>query len=157
MSQTQALPMTIKDICDILPHRYPFLLIDKVLDIDLANVTITAQKNLTINESFFQGHFPGAPIMPGVLILEAMAQAGGILLHVKQNLPLRTFAVLLNVKNAKFRRPAKPGDVIKLQCEGLHFSSKGGRIRGEAYVDEQLIAEAEVTYALVDKENINTL
>src|ERR1700733_13996527 len=97
-------PQTIleaKDIIKILPHRYPFLLVDRILEVDLEKGYILGQKNVTINESFFQGHFPEAPIMPGVLILEALAQTGGVLVHLKgQN---SRIAVLLNVNNAKFR------------------------------------------------------
>src|ERR1700733_3848839 len=93
--------LDIKDIVKILPHRYPFLLVDKILEIDLEKGTILGQKNVTINESFFQGHFPETPIMPGVLILESLAQTGGVLVHLKgQN---SRIAVLLNVNNAKFR------------------------------------------------------
>src|SRR4051794_20492883 len=102
--------MEIKDILNILPHRYPFLLVDKVLEIDVEKDSIIAQKNVTMNESFFQGHFPGAPIMPGVLILEALAQAGAILLHQKGYTD--KIAVFLNVNNVKFRQPVKPGDIL---------------------------------------------
>ncbi len=104
--------LDVNGILKILPHRYPFLLIDKVLEIDLEKGFVLAQKNLTINEAFFQGHFPDAPIMPGVLILEAMAQAGGILVHKKGS--NEKIAVLLNVNHAKFRHPVKPGDVFFL-------------------------------------------
>src|SRR5262245_11568371 len=114
----------IKDILKILPHRYPFLLVDKILEVDLDRGYILGQKNLTFNEAFFQGHFPDAPIMPGVLILEALAQAGGVLVHLKSETP--KIAVLLSVTNAKFRNPVKPGDVLYLKGEGILFSSKGG-------------------------------
>jgi 3-hydroxyacyl-[acyl-carrier-protein] dehydratase len=142
----------IKDILKILPHRYPFLLVDKILEIDIEKGYILGQKNLTFNESFFQGHFPGAPIMPGVLILEALAQTGGVLLHLKENTP--KVAVLLSVNNAKFRNPVRPGDILQLKCEGIHFSTKGGRIHGTALVNGKVAVDAEIGFALVPKSQI---
>ena len=111
---------------------------------------IVGIKNVTMNEQFFQGHFPGVPIMPGVLILEALAQTGGIL--VDQKIKHSKIALLLNVNNAKFRRPVVPGDVLILHAQGLHFSSKGGRVQARALVNEQLVVEAEIGFALVQKE-----
>ncbi|MDF2578339.1 MAG: fabZ [Chlamydiales bacterium] len=144
--------LDIKEILNILPHRYPFLLVDKVLEIDLEKGSIIAQKNVTMNEAFFQGHFPGAPIMPGVLILEALAQSGAVLLHQKGYTD--KIAVFLNVNNAKFRHPVKPGDILHLHATGLHFSSKGGRIKARAMINDKLAAEAEIGFALVDKQAI---
>lgn len=144
--------LDLKDIVKILPHRYPFLLVDKIVDIDIEKGTILGQKNATINEAFFQGHFPDAPIMPGVLILEALAQAGGVLVHLKGN--VAKIAVLLNVNNAKFRHPVRPGDVLMLKCEGLHFSAKGGRVKAQAIVNNKIAVEAEIGFALVDKSQI---
>lgn len=144
--------MDVKDIVKILPHRYPFLLVDRILSYDLERGIIIGQKNATINEAFFQGHFPDAPIMPGVLILEALAQVGGVLVHLKGCAD--KIAVLLNVNNAKFRSPVKPGDVLTLHCEGLHFSSKGGRVKATASVNEKVAVEAEIGFALVDKNQI---
>ncbi|MEI8365767.1 MAG: 3-hydroxyacyl-ACP dehydratase FabZ [Parachlamydiaceae bacterium] len=144
--------LDVKDLVKILPHRYPFLLVDKILEIDLEKGTIIGQKNVTINESFFQGHFPDAPIMPGVLILEALAQTGGVLVHLKEK--IAKIAVLLNVNNAKFRHPVRPGDVLLLKCEGIHFSSKGGRVKAQALVDGKIAVEAEVGFALIDKNQI---
>lgn len=144
--------LEVKDIIKILPHRYPFLLVDRILEIDLEKGTILGQKNLTMNEAFFQGHFPGVPIMPGVLILEALAQTGGVLVHMKAG--TSKIAVLLNVNNAKFRNPAKPGDILYLKGEGIHFSSKGGRVKVQAYVGEKIAAEAEIGFALVDRDQI---
>lgn len=142
----------IKDIVKILPHRYPFLLVDKILEMDLEKGTIVGQKNITINESFFQGHFPDAPIMPGVLILEALAQTGGVLVHLRSQ--TSKIAVLLNVNHAKFRQPVRPGDVLILKCEGLHFSSKGGRVKAEAWVNDKIAVDAEIGFALIDKSQI---
>lgn len=144
--------LDIKGILKILPHRYPFLLVDKIIEIDIEKGIIIGQKNVTFNESFFQGHFPDAPIMPGVLILEALAQTGGLLVHLKEN--AEKIAVLLNVNHAKFRHPVRPGDVLLLKCEGLHFSSKGGRVKAQAFVDEKMAAEAEIGFALVYKSQI---
>lgn len=141
-----------KEIMKILPHRYPFLLVDRIVELDLEKGVIVGQKNLTINEAFFQGHFPGAPIMPGVLILEALAQTGGVLLHLRSN-PDK-IAVLLNINNAKFRHPVRPGDVLFLRAEGLHFSSKGGRIAVRAMVCDKIAAEAEIAFAFMEKEQI---
>lgn len=144
--------LDVKEILNILPHRFPFLLVDKILDIDLEKGIILGQKNLTYNEGFFQGHFPGAPIMPGVLILEALAQAGAVLVHLKGE--KEKIAVLLNVRNAKFRNPAKPGDILLLRGEGIHLSSKGGRIKAVATVNDKVAVEAEIGFALVDKNQI---
>lgn len=144
--------MDVKEILSILPHRYPFLLVDKILSWDLEEGVIVGQKNATFNEQFFQGHFPGAPIMPGVLLLEALAQVGGVLVHLKMKTD--KVAVLLNVNNAKFRRPVKPGDVIYLECKETHFSSKGGKVNATATVDGKIAVEAELAFALVDKSQI---
>lgn len=141
-----------KEIMRILPHRYPFLLVDKIVELDLEKGTIVGLKNLTINEAFFQGHFPDAPIMPGVLILEALAQTGGVLLHLRCN-PTK-IAVLLNINNAKFRTPVRPGDSLYLKAAGLHFSSKGGRIAAHAFVNDKLACEAEIAYAFIEREQI---
>lgn len=138
--------LNTKQIREILPHRYPFLLVDRVVELDLATDSIVAIKCVTINEEFFQGHFPEAPIMPGVLILEALAQAGGILIHQK-GFHEKT-AVLLSINRAKFRRPAMPGDEILLEVHGNHLSSKGGRVEGRALVRGELVAEATIGFAL---------
>lgn len=152
-SSTQPL-FDIKEIMQIIPHRYPFLLVDRILEMDKEKGTILAQKNVSMNESFFQGHFPGAPLMPGVLILEALAQAGGVLVYLKSQTGDSKIAVIMNIKNAKFRSPVRPGDILKLKCEGIHFSSKGGRIQATAYVDDKIAVEAEMGFALVDKSQI---
>lgn len=146
-------PLGIKEIVSILPHRYPFLLVDKILEVDVEKGTIVGQKNVTINEAFFQGHFPDAPIMPGVLLLEAIAQVGGILVHFKQR--SSKIAVLLNVNNTKFRQPVRPGDILIIKCEGIHFSAKGGRVKGQAFVNEKLAVEGEIGFALMDANQIN--
>lgn len=151
-STDQPIILNVKEIAKILPHRYPFLLVDRVVYLNLEENMIIAQKNVTTNEQFFQGHFPGVPIMPGVLILEALAQAGGILVHQKGF--TQKIAVLLNVNNAKFRKPVLPGDVLFLHAQGLHLSSKGGRVQARAMVNDQLAVEAEIGFALVDKDQL---
>ena len=148
----QSVVFNAKEIAKILPHRYPFLLVDRVIYLNLEENKIIGQKNVTMNEQFFQGHFPGAPIMPGVLILEALAQTGGILVHQKGY--GHKIAVLLNMNNVKFRRPVVPGDVLILEAHGLHFTSKAGKVHARALVNDQLAVEAEIAYALVDKEQI---
>lgn len=154
MSSDSRQTLDVKEIIKIIPHRYPFLLVDKILEIDLANGIIIGQKNVTINEAFFQGHFPDAPIMPGVLILESLAQAGGVLVHLKGQVAESKIAVLLNISNAKFRLPVRPGDVLVLKCEGAHFSSKGGRVKAQALVQDKIAVDAEISFALVDKTQI---
>ena len=148
----QTFVMNTKDIERILPHRYPFLLVDRILHIDLEEIEILGLKTVTINEPFFQGHFPGVPIMPGVLLLEALAQTGGILVHQKGY--VTKIAVLLNVSNAKFRKPVVPGDALHLHVKGLHVSGTGGKIRARATVQDRVAVEAELSFALVDKEQL---
>jgi 3-hydroxyacyl-[acyl-carrier-protein] dehydratase len=151
-TSSQPIILNVKEIAKILPHRYPFLLVDRIVYLNLEENVIIGQKNVTVNEQFFVGHFPGAPIMPGVLILEALAQTGGILVHKKGY--CEKIAVLLNINNAKFRRPVVPGDVLTLHATGLYISSKGGRVMAKAMVNEQLAVEAEIGFALVHKEQL---
>jgi 3-hydroxyacyl-[acyl-carrier-protein] dehydratase len=149
MKEERPYKLSNKEILDILPHRYPFLLVDRVVHIDLDESEIIGIKNVTANEPFFQGHFPGAPIMPGVLLLEALAQTGGILVHQKGY--TKKIAVLLNVTQAKFRKPVTPGDLLHLHAKGLHISGNGGKIAAKAMIGEHLACEAELSFALVDK------
>lgn len=135
-------------ILEILPHRYPILLVDRIIMMDLDAGRIVGQKNVTINESFFQGHFPKAPIMPGVLILEALAQTGGILIY-KKGYQQKT-AVLLSINHAKFRHPVLPGDILHLHVESLKCRENAGKIQGKALVNEEIVAEAEIIFGLVD-------
>ncbi len=144
--------LDVKELFKILPHRYPFLFVDKILDVDLEKDTVLGLKNSTINEWYYQGHFPGAPIMPGVLILEALAQTGSILIYLKGE--KQKIGALLNINNAKFRNPVRPGDTLYLKAQGLHFSSRGGKIFTVATVNDKIAAEAELGFALVDKNQI---
>jgi len=143
--------LDIKQILKILPHRYPFLLVDRILDYNLDQGMIIGQKNLTFNEPFFQGHFPNAPIMPGVLILEALAQVGSIIFHLKGHDKL---AVFLTINNAKFRNPVRPGDILTLKIENIRMNSKAGRMDGFALLNDKIAAEAGIGFALVDESLI---
>jgi 3-hydroxyacyl-[acyl-carrier-protein] dehydratase len=126
--------------------------VDRILEINLEENEILGLKNVTVNEPFFQGHFPGAPIMPGVLILEALAQTGGVLVHQKGY--DKKIAVLLNVTGAKFRRPVVPGDALLLHAKGLHVSGNGGKIKAKAMIGQVLAVEAELSFALVHKDQL---
>ena len=143
--------MEIGAILDILPHRYPFLLVDRILEIEKGKRAV-GLKNVTVNEPFFQGHFPGRPIMPGVLILEAMAQVGGILLlHDIENRHEKLI-YFTGIEQAKFRRPVVPGDQLRLDVEILKLRSWTCKLRASATVEGQLAAEAEILSAMVDRE-----
>jgi len=143
--------LDVQEILDYLPHRYPFLLVDRILEFE-EHKRIVALKNVTINEPFFQGHFPGVPIMPGVLILEAMAQAGGFL--VFKTLPDRHQKLVFfsGVDKAKFRRPVRPGDQLRIEMEVVRVKSRIGKLRGQAFVDDQLACQAEILFSLVDRD-----
>ncbi len=144
--------LNVTEIASILPHRYPFLFVDKILEINFEEGFIVGQKNLSFNETFFQGHFPGAPIMPGVLIIEALAQTGAVFIALR-GFENKT-AVLLSVNHAKFRHPVKPGDVLELRCYEALLNARGGKFKAQAFVEGQIAAEAEIGFALVDKELI---
>ena len=144
--------MDISRIMNYLPHRYPFLLVDRILEVE-GNKRIVGLKNVTINEPFFQGHFPGHPIMPGVLIIEAMAQVGGMLLmsHFEgQNIDDKV-VYFMSLDNVKFRRPVVPGDQIRFELEMLQFRGKTCKMKGAGYVDGQVVAEAEMMAMVVDR------
>ena len=137
-------------ILDMLPHRYPFLLVDRILEI-VGTTRIVGLKNVSFNEPFFQGHFPGHPIMPGVLIVEAMAQTGGILLT--EQIPDRERKVFyfMALDNVKFRRPVVPGDQLRMEVDMLQFRGKVARMKGVAKVGTEVAAEAEMLAGVVDK------
>lgn len=135
----------------ILPHRYPFLMIDRIIEID-GSRRVVGLKNVTINEAFFQGHYPGDPIMPGVLIIEALAQIGGVLLS--QELEHKgKVAVLLSLDKVKFRRSVRPGDQLILEAEAIRVRSTTGHVKGRAHVADELVAEAEIKFILTDAES----
>jgi 3-hydroxyacyl-[acyl-carrier-protein] dehydratase len=145
--------LDIQQIMSMLPHRYPFLLVDRVLELE-AGVRIKAYKNVTFNENFFQGHFPGQPIMPGVLIMEALAQAGG--LFVVQTLGITAqnkLFLFTGIESAKFRRPVVPGDQLMLEAEVLRRKMNIWKMQGRATVNGELVAEGVFSAAVVDKGN----
>lgn len=135
----------------ILPHRYPFLLVDRITELEF-DKRVVGIKNVTVNEPFFQGHFPGQPIMPGVLIVEAMAQTGGILLLNSTKNPQEKLVYFMGINNAKFRKPVVPGDQLVFEAELLRKRSRFVTIKTAAYVDGNLVSEAELTAAIVDRE-----
>jgi 3-hydroxyacyl-[acyl-carrier-protein] dehydratase len=145
------LPLTYQDIITVLPHRYPFLLVDRITELEPGK-RIVGLKNVTINEPFFQGHFPGNPIMPGVLIIEAMAQVGGVLAGF--SLPERVgkggekALYFMSMDKVKFRKPVVPGDQIVFELTPLRTGTRVWKLAGKAYVDGDLVAEAELVAAL---------
>ena len=141
--QTEHLPIDIKRIMEILPHRYPFLLVDRIVAMERGK-TITGVKNVSMNEPFFQGHFPGEPVMPGVLILEGMAQTGGILACLADPAMIGKLVYFAGVDKARFRRVVRPGDQLIYQLEMVRQKGKIIKMAGQAFVDDQLVTEAEL-------------
>jgi len=144
------LTLSIGDLLELLPHRYPMLLIDRVVEMVRAK-RIVAIKNVTINEPFFVGHFPGYPIMPGVLIVEAMAQAGAALLFTEIQDRKDKLLVFTGIERARFRRPVTPGDQLRIEVDVLVFRGTAGRLQGKAYVDGKLVCEGIVTCRLLPR------
>lgn len=142
--------LDVQKIQEILPHRYPFLLVDRIIAVE-GTQRIVGLKNVTINEPFFQGHFPGHPIMPGVLIVEAMAQTGGMLLM--EQIPEREKKVVyfMSLDKVKFRKPVVPGDQLRMEVEMLQFRGKIARMKGVALVDGEVTTEAEMMACVVDR------
>ena len=142
--------LSTEEVLNYIPHRYPFLMVDKV-KINTANASkIVGYKCVSGNENFFQGHFPGAPIMPGVLIIEAMAQTSCVMFLSKPEMK-NCLAYFMSIDKAKFRKPVKPGDVLELRAEIIKDAGKRGKVKGEAYVDGKLVAEAEFMFVIVDR------
>lgn len=142
--------LDINGILKIMPHRYPFLLIDRILDLE-PEKRVVAIKNVTINEPFFEGHFPGHPIMPGVMILEAMAQAGGVLLLNAVENPEAKVVYFMSIDGVKFRKPVTPGDQLRFELEMMSFRRNTCRMQGKTFVEDVLVAEATFMATVVDK------
>ncbi|MEM6763001.1 MAG: 3-hydroxyacyl-ACP dehydratase FabZ [Pseudomonadota bacterium] len=138
----------IREVLRYLPHRYPFLMIDKVVEIDRDNFGIGI-KNVTINEPQFQGHFPAEPVMPGVLLIEGMAQTAGVLCVVSQNEATPSLVYFMTIDKAKFRKPVVPGDVVHYRMTKNRQRGNVWRFHGEAMVDGQMVAQAEVSAMIV--------
>jgi len=141
--------MDIMEIMEIIPHRYPFLLVDKIIEFE-PKKRIVAIKNVTMNEPFFQGHFPGHPIMPGALLLEAMAQVGCVLMFKSFNLGPKEYVVyFMGIEKARFRKPVRPGDTVKFVLEPKVIKKKMSKLIGKAFVEEELVCEAELMAMIV--------
>lgn len=139
--------LDINGILSQMPHRYPFLLVDRVTSFE-KNKSLTAYKNVTFNEHFFQGHFPGQPVMPGVLIVEALAQAGGLLAYLSIGPEAAgTITFVVGLDKVRFRRPVLPGDRLELRVSILRMGGKYWKIRGEAWVDDHKVAESDLMAA----------
>ncbi len=136
-------------IMELIPHRYPFLLVDRIIDVE--EQTIVGLKNVTINEPFFQGHFPGHPIMPGVLIVEGMAQCAGVLMFRRLDDPKSKVVYFVSIDKIKFRKPVVPGDQIKYKIEVIRFGGKVCKFKGISYVDDKVVCEAEMVASIMDK------
>jgi beta-hydroxyacyl-ACP dehydratase FabZ len=145
-------PLDVNAIRGILPHRYPFLLVDRILECDEQRVV--GIKNVTTNEPFFSGHFPDFPVMPGVLIVEAMAQVAGVM--VLRSIPDRAgkLVLLASIENARFRRPVLPGDQLRIEMKVVRKKASVAKLSGEATVDGVVVAEAEVMCKLADREQV---
>jgi beta-hydroxyacyl-ACP dehydratase FabZ len=142
----------IQEIMDTLPHRYPFLLVDRILEVEMGK-RIVGIKNVTMNEPFFQGHFPGRPIMPGVLIIEAMAQTGGVLAlkSVPPEQVKNKVILFMSIDKAKFRKPVVPGDQLRFEIDVIRQRSNVMSLKAQALVDGGVAAEAEMMAMIVDK------
>ena len=141
--------MDINEIKSYLPHRYPFLLVDRIVDIEGSK--ITGIKNVTVNEPFFEGHFPDYPVMPGVLIIEAMAQTMGVLALSKEGNSGK-LAFFASINNAKFRKPVLPGDTLVMEVEAIKWKAKIVQAHGVAKVGDEVVAEADLLFSLLDNE-----
>jgi len=142
----------ISQIERIMPHRYPFLLVDRILFLQ-DRQRVVGLKNVTVNEPFFVGHFPGHPIMPAVLIIEAMAQVGGVMLLTTVDDPSAKLVYFMGIDNARFRRPVRPGDQLIFDLELVRLKSRTCQMAGRAYVRGQLVAEADLLSSIVDRED----
>ena len=137
--------LSTTEILEIMPHRYPFMMVDKIIEFEEGSDRIVGIKNLTFNELFFQGHFPDNPVMPGVLQLEAMAQVAGVLLNSRDGKDGKV-AFFMSINNAKFRRVVLPGDQLRIEIEVVRMRSRMASVKGKAYVDGDLVSEADLMF-----------
>jgi UDP-3-O-[3-hydroxymyristoyl] N-acetylglucosamine deacetylase / 3-hydroxyacyl-[acyl-carrier-protein] dehydratase len=149
MEEEKKTTFGIEDIMKVLPHRYPFLLVDRIIEIGPKR--IVGIKNVTINEPFFQGHFPGHPIMPGVLIIEAMAQVGGMLLMGSLTEPDTKVVYFMSLDNVKFRQPVKPGDQLRFELEIIQLRGTVCKMHGVGKVDGEVVVEADMAAIVKDR------
>ncbi len=143
--------LRIAEIMRILPHRYPFLMLDRILEVERKK-RLVAIKNVSINEGFFAGHFPGAPVMPGVLSIECMAQAGAVLGLLEAPQPEQTLVYFMGIESARFRRPIVPGDQLKIVAEMLRQKATVWKMRGEVWVGDELAAEGTLLSSIANRE-----
>jgi beta-hydroxyacyl-ACP dehydratase FabZ len=142
--------MDVVEIQKIIPHRYPFLLVDSIVELEPAK-RIVGIKNVTFNEPFFAGHFPGSPVMPGVLIVESMAQVAAVLVLREVKDRGKKLVYFMGIDRARFRQPVTPGDQLKIVIEVLMLRPRHGKLKGEAFVRDKLVAEAEILSSIVDR------
>lgn len=143
----------IQEILSFLPHRYPFLMVDRILEYTPGK-RIVGIKNVTINEPFFQGHFPDMPIMPGVLMIEAMAQVGGCLVFEGMEERDEKLVFFMGIEKARFRKPVRPGDQLRIEMVVDRLKSRVGKLDGKIYVEGQIVCEAKIMFSLVDRAGI---
>lgn len=137
--------MEVQDIMEVLPHRYPFQLVDRIVELDMETGRVVGLKNVTINEPFFQGHFPGNPVMPGVLQMEAMAQVAGVMLNSRDGNQGKT-AYFMSMNKVKFRKMVVPGDQLRFEVVPVRMRSRMATVHGKAYVGDDLVSEGELTF-----------
>jgi 3-hydroxyacyl-[acyl-carrier-protein] dehydratase len=140
----------VNEIQKIIPHRYPFLLVDSIVELEPSK-RIVGIKNVTFNEPFFAGHFPGSPVMPGVLIVESMAQVAAVLVLREVKDRGKKLVYFMGIDRARFRQPVVPGDQLKIIIEVLMLRPRHGKLKGEAFVRDKLVAEAEILSSIVDR------
>ena len=148
-------PLKIREILEIMPHRYPFLLVDRIVEYD-GQSRMVGIKNVSFNEPFFTGHFPEQPVMPGVLVVEALAQVGVILLFIEDENRSSKLVYFSGIDNCRFRQPVIPGDQLRLEVTSIKRRGNYFRMKGEAFVDGALVAEAELSCAIVDRQLVTS-
>ncbi|MEN8255986.1 MAG: 3-hydroxyacyl-ACP dehydratase FabZ [Verrucomicrobiota bacterium] len=137
--------MEVQEIMEILPHRYPFQMVDRIIELNMETGRVVGIKNVTHNELYFQGHFPGNPVMPGVLQMEAMAQVAGVMLNSREGNQGKT-AYFVSMNNVKFRKMVIPGDQLRIEVESVRMRSRMATVQGKAYVGDDLVSEGELTF-----------